>query len=40
MSIDIAWFPDYGHLMAGIFYWLVTFYSPNIVVVKHVPHRC
>ena len=19
MSIDIAWFPDYGHLMAGIF---------------------
>ena len=20
MKIDIAWFPNYGHLMAGIFY--------------------
>ena len=19
MSVDVAWFPDYGHLMAGIF---------------------
>ena len=25
MSIDIAWFPDYGHLIAGIFFPHVQF---------------
>ena len=30
MSSDIAWFPDYGHLMAGIFFQscLKTFFYP------------
>ena len=23
MRIDIAWFPDYGHLMAGIFFYII-----------------
>ena len=24
MSIDVVWFPDYGHMMAGIFFEFIS----------------
>ena len=34
MSVSVVWFPDYGHMVAGIFYFILFYFTLFVCWIK------